>query len=420
LTRAGAGGSVRRVRLHAFRALRPPGALASRVASPPYDVVSRSEAAALARDNPLSFLHVGRAEIDLPETVDAHDPRVYRQARRALDRLVAEGALRPDTRPALYLYREVMAGRAQTAVVGGVHVDDYEADVIRKHETTRPDKEDDRTRHLLALEAHAEPVLLLYRGRSEIDRLVAAATAAAPLYDFITADGVGHTVWRLDDPAPYRRAFEAVTRAYVADGHHRSASAWRAARELRAGSAPHSGEEEYQWFPAVLVPADQLRILAYNRVVTDLGGRAPAEVLAHLGRVGRLVATDDPVPPRPATFCFYLDGRWHRLELAEGSIDRADPIRALDVSLLQERVLGPVLGITDQRTDKRIDFVGGIRGPAALVARVDSGEAALAISLHPTTVEQLMEVSDAGHIMPPKSTWFEPKLLSGLFVHPFK
>jgi len=407
------------VRLHPFPALRPPGGLASRVASPPYDVVSRSEAGALARDNPLSFLHVGRAEIDLPETVDAHDPRVYRAARRALDRLVADGALCRDQR-ALYLYREVMAGRAQTGVVGGVHVDDYEADVIRKHETTRPDKEDDRTRHLLALEAHAEPVLLLYRGRPEMDRLVVAATAAPPLYDFATADGVAHTVWRLADPAPYERAFEGVARAYVADGHHRSASAWRAARELRARHAGHSGEEEYNWFPAVLVPADQLRILAYNRVVTDLAGRAPAAVLAELGRVGRLAVTDDPVPPRPAIFCVYLGGRWHRLELAEDSIDRSDPIRTLDVSLLQERVLGPVLGIADQSTDRRIDFVGGIRGASALAARVDSGEAALGISLHPPTVEQLMAVSDAGHVMPPKSTWFEPKLLSGLFVHPFE
>ena len=408
------------MRLNPFRAIRPEPALASRVASPPYDVVTRSEAAALARDNPLSFLHVGRAEIDLPETVDAHDPRVYRQARRALDRLVATGALARDARPALYLYREVMAGRAQTGVVGGVHVDDYEADVIRKHETTRPDKEDDRTRHLLALEAHAEPVLLLYRGRPEIDRLVAAATAAPPLHDFTTADGVAHTVWRVDAPAPYQRAFEEVTRAYVADGHHRSAGAWRAARELRARSAGPSAEAEYNWFPAALVPADQLRILAYNRVVTDLAGRDPAAVLADLGRVGRLVVTDDPVPPHPATFCVYLGGRWHRLELPEDSIDRADPIRALDVSLLQERVLGPVLSITDPRTDKRIDFVGGIRGPRALAARVDSGEAALAISLHPPTVAQLMAVADAGHVMPPKSTWFEPKLLSGLFVHSFE
>ena len=408
------------MRLNPFRAIRPEPALASRIASPPYDVVSRSEAAALARDNPLSFLHVGRAEIDLPETVAPHDPRVYRQARRALDRLVAAGALRHDDRPALYLYREVMAGRAQTGVVGGVHVDDYEADVIRKHETTRPDKEDDRTRHLLALEAHAEPVLLLYRGRPEIDRLVVAATAPPPLYDFATADGVTHTVWRLDDPRPYQRAFADVAHAYVADGHHRSAGAWRAARELRAAHAGPTGEKAYDWFPAALVPADQLRILAYNRVVMDLAGRVPADVLAELGRVGRLAVTDEPVPPRPATFCVYPGGRWHRLELAESSIDRADPIRALDVSLLQERVLGPVLGITDQRTDTRIDFVGGIRGPGALAARVDSGEAALAISLHPTTVEQLMAVSDAGHVMPPKSTWFEPKLLSGLFVHPFE
>ena len=379
-------------------------------------MVSRSEAAALAREEPLSFLHVGRAEIDLPDTVDPYDPRVYAAAHRSLERLVAEGALVPD-RPALYLYREVMEGRAQTGVVGGVHVDDYESGVIARHENTRPDKEDDRTRHMLALGAHAEPVLLLYRGRPEIDRLTAAASAAPSLYDFADPDGVRHTMWRLDDPAPCRRAFAEVARAYVADGHHRTAGAWRAARELRAAGSAAAAEAE--WLPAVLVPADQLRILAYNRVVTDLAGRAPAEVLAELGRLGRLTATDDPAPPRPATFCFYLAGRWHRLDLAEDSIERDDPIRALDVSLLQERVLGPLLGIVDQRTDKRIDFVGGIRGTEALAARVDAGEAALAVSMHPTTVEQLMRVADAGLVMPPKSTWFEPKLRSGLVVHPF-
>ncbi|MGH7400493.1 MAG: DUF1015 domain-containing protein [Candidatus Rokuibacteriota bacterium] len=310
------------------------------------------------------------------------------------------------------------ARRIPRAVVGGVHVDDYETDVIRKHEKTRPDKEDDRTRHLLALDAHPEPVLLLYRGRPELDRLVAGAITAAPLYDFATADGVAHTVWRLPDPRPYQRVFGGVARAYVADGHHRSAAAWRAARELRARNAGRTGDLESDWFPAALVPAEQLRILAYNRVVTDLAGRTPNEVLAELGRLWRLAVTDEPVPPRPGVFCVYLDGAWHRLELPEGSIDRSDPIRARDVSLLQERVLGPVLGVMDQRTDKRIDFVGGIRGSRALTARVDSGEAALAVSLHPTTVEQLMAVADAGHVMPPKSTWFEPKLLSGLFVHP--
>jgi uncharacterized protein (DUF1015 family) len=405
------------MRLKSFRAIRPTPALAASIASPPYDVVTRREAARLARDNPLSFLHVCRSEIDLPDEVDAYDPRVYARARESLDALLARGALVRDERPALFVYRQVMEGRAQVGVVGCVHVDDYESGVIRQHEKTRPDKEDDRTRHILALAAQAEPVLLMYRGRPEIDRLVAAATAGPPLYDFTTGDGVAHRVWRVDDPAPYPDLFGSVT-AYVADGHHRSAAAWRAARQRRAADPGHRGDAEDAWFLAVLFPAAPLRILAYNRLVQDLAGRTPAEVLGDLATLGRLVPTDEPVPPRPGAFCFYLAGTWHRLELPEASIDRSDAIRSLDVSLLQERVLGPVLGIADQRTDKRVDFVGGICGPAALAARVDSGEAALAISLHPTTVDQLMAVSDAGHVMPPKSTWFEPKLLSGLFVHP--
>ena len=404
------------MRLHPFRAIRPAPALAATIASPPYDVISRAEAAALARGNPLSFLHVCRSEIDLPDDVDAYDPRVYARARENLDALLAQGALTREPEPALFLYRQVMDGRAQVGVVGCVHLDDYEADVIRKHEKTRPDKEDDRTRHVLALDAQAEPVLLAYRGRSEIDRLVAATIAARPLYDFATADGVAHTVWRVDQAAPYRDAFAAVACAYVADGHHRSASAWRAARQRRA-ERPQAGEAEHDWLLAALFPAAQLRILAYNRVILDLAGRTPAEVLADLARIGRLAPTTDPVPPRPGSFCFYLARGWHRLELPARSIDRGDVLASLDVSLLQERVLGPVLGIIDQRTDKRIDFVGGIRGPRALQARVDAGEAALAVSLHPTSVAQLMAVSDRGHVMPPKSTWFEPKLLSGLFVH---
>ncbi len=407
------------MRLKAFRAIRPTPALAATIAAPPYDVVSRAEAATLARGNPLSFLHVCRSEIDLPDGVDAYDPRVYGRARENLDALLAQGALVRDARPALFLYRQVMEGRAQVGVVGCVHLDDYEAGVIRKHEKTRPDKEDDRTRHVLALGAQAEPVLLMYRGRPEIDRLVAAATMAPSLYDFVTPDGVAHTVWRLGDPAPYLGGFDGVTAAYVADGHHRSASAWRAAGQRRSEDTRPRGDEECEWLLAVLFPAAHLRILAYNRVITDLAGRTPEELLADLDAIGWLGVTDDPVPPCPGTFCFYLGRRWRRLELPEGSIDRSDPVRALDVSLLQERVLGPLLGIADPRTDKRIDFVGGIRGARALEARVDAGLAALAISLYPTTVEQLMAVSDAGHIMPPKSTWFEPKLLSGLFVHPF-
>jgi uncharacterized protein (DUF1015 family) len=406
------------MRLTPFRAVRPVPAQAAAIASPPYDVVSRAEAAALAHDNPLSFLHVCRSEIDLPGVVDAYDPRVYARARQNLDALLACGALVRDAEPSLFVYRLVMEGRAQVGVVGCVHVDDYEADVIRKHERTRPEKEDDRTRHVLALDAQAEPVLLMYRGRPEIDRLVAAASTEAPLYDFVARDGVAHTVWRIAGAAPYLAAFGGVDSAYVADGHHRSASAWRAARQRRSENPRHTGGEEYNWLLAVLFPAAQLRILAYNRLITDLAGRTPDDVLVDLAKLGRLAATTDPVPPRPGAFCFYLEGAWHRLELPDASIDRSDPVRALDVSLLQERVLGPLLGIIDQRTDKRIDFVGGIRGTRALEARVDAGEAALAISLHPTTVEQLMAVSDRGHVMPPKSTWFEPKLLSGLFVHP--
>jgi uncharacterized protein (DUF1015 family) len=405
------------MRLHPFRALRPAPALAERVASVPYDVVNRSEAAALAEDNPHSFLHIGRSDIDLPAGVDAYDPRIYAKAREALDRFQAEGTLVRETEPSLYLYRQIMDGRAQTGVVGCVHIDDYEHDVIRKHEKTRQDKEDDRTRHVLTLRANAEPVFLTYRPRPDLQALTAPITAGAPLYDFTAPDGVRHTVWRIADPAPFVNAFRRVPLAYVADGHHRSASAWRAGRELRNAPPQHRGEGEYNWFLAVLFPSDELRILPYNRVVRDLAGMVAPEVLARLSHVGRVSVTDNPAPPRPGTFCFFLMDRWYRLELDEATIDRNDPIASLDVSLLQDRVLGPVLAIGDPRTDKRIDFVGGIRGTAELERRVRSGEMAIAFSLCPTTLEQLMAVADAGQIMPPKSTWFEPKLRSGLFVH---
>jgi uncharacterized protein (DUF1015 family) len=406
------------MRLNPFRAVRPRPDLAAQVASVPYDVVNRAEAAELARGNPHSFLHVGRSDIDLPDDVDPYDPRTYRRAREALDELLARGTLLRDPEPRLFLYRQVMDGRAQTGVVGCVHVDDYEHDVIRKHEKTRQDKEDDRTRHVLTLNANAEPVFLTYRGRPEIDELVAGiVSASAPLYDFPAPDGVRHTVWAVPDPGALGRAFVPVPHAYVADGHHRSASAWRAGKELRAKNPAHRGDEEYNWFLAVLFPADQLRILPYNRLVRDLKGQAPSEVLDRLGRLGKLTAATHATPDRTGVFCVYIDGRWHRLELDPSEIDRSDPIASLDVSLLQDRVLSPILGIGDPRTDKRIDFVGGIRGTAELERRVSSGEMAIAFSLYPTTLEQLMAVSDAGHVMPPKSTWFEPKLRSGLFVH---
>jgi uncharacterized protein (DUF1015 family) len=405
------------VRVHPFFALRPAPEVASRVAAVPYDVVDRAEAAELARDNPDSFLHVGRSDIDLPEDTDPHDPRVYSGAREALTRFVEGGTLIREREPALYLYRQVMQGRSQTGLVSCVHVDDYEHDVIRKHEKTRPDKEDDRTRHVLTLGAHAEPVFLAYRGQARLSSLMDAVMRAGPLYDFVADDAVQHTVWRVPDPAQFVEAFQAVPHAYVADGHHRSASAWRAGKERRAANPRHRGDEEYNWFLAVLFPAEQLTILPYNRLVRDLGGKSPKHVLAELARVGRVSSTRVPQPSRPGTFCAYLAGSWHCVELDEKTIDRKDPIRSLDVSLLQERVLGPVLGIGDPRTDKRLEFVGGIRGTAELERRVDSGEMAIGFSLYPTTMDQLIAVSDAGEVMPPKSTWFEPKLRSGLFVH---
>ena len=405
------------MRLHSFPAIRPAPALASRVAAVPYDVVDRDEAAELARGNPHSFLHVGRSDIDLPDDTDPHDPRVYSGARAALESFIAQGTLIRDREPSLYLYRQIMDGRSQVGVVGCVHVDDYENDVIRKHEKTRPDKEDDRTRHVLTLNAHAEPVFLAYRGEKRIDDLTAAVLRTEPLYDFTAPDGVRHTVWQIPDSRALAHAFEAVPTAYVADGHHRSASAWRAGKERRAANPRHLGNEEYNWFLAVLFPADQLTILPYNRVVRDLAGKTAAAVLRDLAQVGRVTRTDNPRPPHPGSFCVYLERAWHRVELDPGSIDPADPIGSLDVSLLQDRVLGPILQVGDPRTDKRLEFVGGIRGTAELERRVNSGDMAIAFSLYPTTMEQLIAVSDAGKVMPPKSTWFEPKLRSGLFVH---
>ena len=405
------------MRLNPFRALRPRPELAARVAAVPYDVVSRDEAAALAAGNPHSFLHVGRSDIDLPGDTDPHDARIYAAARAALDRFVADGTLVRDPVPGLLVYRQEMDGRAQTGIVGCVHVDDYQRDIIRKHEKTRKDKEDDRTRHVLTLNANAEPVFLTYRPRPELDALTRAGVEGAPLYDFTAPDGVRHTVWRVSDPAAWVQAFCAVPLAYVADGHHRSASAWRAGKERKAANPAHRGDEEYNWFLAVLFPADQLRILPYNRVVRDLNGLTPTGFAERLGGLGRLEPASDPAPDAPGSFGLFFDGRWHRLTLDPRSIDRADPIGSLDVSLLQDRVLSPILGIGDPRTDGRIDFVGGIRGTAELERRVRSGEMALGVAMYPTTVEQLLAVSDAGAIMPPKSTWFEPKLRSGLFVH---
>ncbi len=403
------------VHIKPFDAFRPPAPQAPRVSSPPYDVITTCEAKSLAEGNPSSFLHVIRPEINLPEGTDPHSDEVYTAARAGLDRLIQDGTLRRDPEAGIYLYRQVWKGRSQTGIVCCCHVDDYRNNVIRKHEKTRQDKEDDRTRHLLSLDAHAGPVFLAYRDDESLQARMAEDMSHRPWCHFITPDGVTHTVWDVSCPALYVTLLSDIPNAYVADGHHRSASADRAAADLAARNASHTGTEEYNWFLAVLFQAGELNVLPYNRVVRDLNGLTDEEFLEALERCGELVETDQPQPDRPCTFGVHVGGRWWMLAIDEGTVDWSDSIASLDVSILQDRVLAPILGIGDPRTDDRIDFVGGIRGMAELESR--SGHGGAAFALHPTSMDQLLTVSDDGKCMPPKSTWFEPKLRSGLFVH---
>jgi uncharacterized protein (DUF1015 family) len=409
------------LRLRPFAALRPIPELAAQVAAVPYDVVNREEARALCRGNDVSLLHVSRAEVDLPDDVDAHDERVYAAAGQAFARLIERGVLVREQRPCLYAYRQetVLAGRrvSQLGIVGCCHVDDYNHDRIKKHEVTRKDKEDDRTRHTLSINANAGPVFLAYKPRAELAALAAAAAQATALYDFMAEDGVRHSVWRIEDERPYVEAFARVECAYVADGHHRSASAARAAEERRRSNPRHTGDEEYNWFLCVLFSADQLNVLPYHRLVRDLGGLGPSQLLERLGAIAQVAAAKAPIPERAGAFGLYVAGRWYEVKLPDALIPAHDPVRSLDYVLLSEHVLGPILGIADLRTDRRIDFVGGIRGTGELERRVDSGEHAAAFAMRAITLPQLMRVADAGLIMPPKSTWFEPKLRSGLLVH---
>lgn len=405
------------LRIRPFAAIHPHPNKAAQVACVPYDVVNTDEARELARGLPHSFLHVVRSEIDFPPETNPYDDAVYAKARENLEQFRKQAVLITDRQPRLYLYRQVMNHTSQIGLVCCCHIDDYERDIIKKHEKTRKDKEDDRTKHVLTLNANAEPVFLTYRDQPDINELVESDVNDRPMFHFIARDGVTHTVWPVHDAAVYVQAFKNVPCAYIADGHHRSASAARAGAQRRAANSNHSGEEEYNWFLTVMFPASQLRILPYNRVVKDLNNLSPAELLKRMAAVGRVSSTDSPRPTRAGSVAIYLNGSWHLLEFDPKSIDHSDAIRSLDVSLLQNRVLTPLLGIGDPRTDKRIDFVGGIRGTAELQRRVDEGEIAIAFSMHPTTMDQLMAVSDAGQIMPPKSTWFEPKLRSGLLIH---
>jgi uncharacterized protein (DUF1015 family) len=400
-----------------FSALRPQAERAAEVASVPYDVVNTEEARVLAAGNPLSFLHVSRPEIDLAEGIDTHSDPVYRRAGENFNQLIKDCPLVTEAAPSLYLYRLIMGDHEQIGVVACCSIDEYDQDLIRKHERTRRDKEDDRTRHMLVLRAQTGPVFLTYRASRDIDTMVMEVTMTNAIFDFTAPDGVQHTVWHVPDAVRFVHAFREIPFLYIADGHHRAASAARARTELKEQSFGHTGDEEYNFFLAVIFPDDQVQILAYNRAVRDLNGLSTGDFLEAVRKTFEVKENGNATPESRGHWAMYLDGRWYTLSLRAAAAPPQGVVASLDVSILQDRLLDPILGIKDVRTDKRIDFVGGIRGSEELKRLVDEGEAAVAFSLYPTTMEDLLRVSDAGEIMPPKSTWFEPKLRDGLLIH---
>ena len=400
-----------------FTGLRPRTEDAAAVAAPPYDVLSSDEARQRAAGKPYSFLHISKAEIDLPPEVDHYAPEVYAKSAENLKKLIDAGVLFRDKTPCYYAYRLVMGSHTQTGLIAAASVADYDTNRIRKHEFTRPDKEDDRVRQIEALNAQTGPVLLAHADSDEAEHLVASATAGTPIADVTADDGIRHTVWLINDADTVSRitaVIDAMPSLYIADGHHRSAAASRVAAARRGKSKPDSAE----YFLSVIFPARQMRIMDYNRVVRDLNGHSVDDVLKAVGKSCNITpASGQATPKRTGTFGMYLDGRWFNVEFKPEVIPSKDPVRSLDVSVLSEQVLGPILGIADLRRDTRIDFVGGIRGLAELERRVNNGEMAIAFAMYPTQMTQLMSVADAGEVMPPKSTWFEPKLADGLVSH---
>ncbi|MBS1788858.1 MAG: DUF1015 domain-containing protein [Acidobacteria bacterium] len=402
-----------------FRALRPLPAQAADVSAVPYDVVSTEEARHLAEGNPLSFLRVSRPEIELPEGTDIYSDAVYAKAAANFDRLTASAPLMIEDEPSFYIYALKMGERVQIGLVACCSVDEYDNDVILKHERTRPDKENDRTRHMLAIHAQTGPVFLTYRPKETVSALVNELVRIEPIFDFVAPDNVAHTVWHVPTERNQEliAAFGEVPNLYIADGHHRAKSASRARAELQSQNPNHKGDEEYNFFQCVLFPSDQVRILAYNRVVKDLNGYSPDDFLKEVEREFEVRPDVDPVPRKHNRFAMYLGNRWYGLKLRSDVTKRFKVTDRLDVSVLQDLLLAPVLGVQDPRTDKRIEFVGGIRGARELERLVNSGKFAVAFSMYPTSLDELMEISDAGEIMPPKSTWFEPKLRDGLLSH---
>jgi uncharacterized protein (DUF1015 family) len=407
-----------------FKALRPTKEKAQLVASVPYDVVNREEAKHFAEGNPLSYLHITRSEIDLPDAKDVYSKAVYLKAKENLSRIIKEAPLKTDVKPAFYLYRLIMDGRSQTGICATFSVDDYDNDVILKHEKTRKVKEDDRTNHIVTTEAQTGIVFLTYRGVQNINNVVdKTIREVKPEYDFTSPDGIQHTVWIV--PENYNQIiineFMKIDKLYIADGHHRAKSASRAREEKKKSNPHHSGNEEYNYFVAVLFPAEQLKILPYNRVVFDLNKLSKDDFLNAISEKSEVKPTKDKQPQTKNTFCMYVDKEWFVLKprdsvFASLSLEKSVGEK-LDVSILQNCLLNPVLGIDDPRTNNRIDFIGGIRGTKELEKLVDSGKAAVAFSLYPVGLDDLMNISDAGEVMPPKSTWFEPKLRDGLLTH---
>ena len=406
-----------------FKGIRPPKALVEEVASRPYDVLNSAEARAEAGDNEKSLYHIIKPEINFPEGTDEHDPCVYESAAEHFQMFQDKGWLVQDEKENYYVYAQTMNGKTQYGLVVGAYVPDYMNGIIKKHELTRRDKEEDRMKHVRVNNANIEPVFFAYPDNAELDAIVAKYTATEPEYDFIApGDGFGHTVWVIDqqeDIDAITKAFAAMPALYIADGHHRSAAAALVGAEKAKQNPNHQGNEEYNYFMAVCFPANQLTIIDYNRVVKDLNGLTPEEFLAAVGKnfVVEEKGTEIYKPNALHNFSLYLEGKWYSLTAKEGTYDDNDPIGVLDVTISSNLILDEILGIKDLRSDKRIDFVGGIRGLGELKKRVDSGEMKVALALYPVSMKQLMDIADTGNIMPPKTTWFEPKLRSGLIIH---
>lgn len=408
------------MKIRSFKGLTPAKGKAEAIASLPYDVVNFEQAEEQAKGRPLSFMRVVRSEIELPAGTDPYSDAVYAHAKENFEKLVADGNLVREPENCMYLYRQQMGDHSQTGLVAVFSAEDYDADVIKKHEKTRQAKENDRYRLTKTLRVNTGPVFLTVKDGTKLDQIVDDKKDSDAAFDFVAADGIRHTGWKISDPAKLAEIvdiFDKIPCAYVADGHHRSASNARCARDLKAANPNHTGKEDYNWFLSVVFPAGQLKILPYNRVVRDLAGMSEAQFLQKLGEVCKVSESGEKSPTAPNYVDMYLGKKWYTLKFK--NTESLGAVESLDVSLLQERVLAPLLKIGDPRTDERIDFVGGIRGTAELERLVDSGKFAVAFSMYPTTVAQLMAIADAGEIMPPKSTWFEPKLRSGLFIHTF-